>query len=409
MKDNQAKYPQLRFKGFTDPWEKRTLGQTTTKAKSYSLSRDVERDHETGYRYIHYGDIHTGVADIVTEHTKLPNIEPANYDELRVNDLVVADASEDYQGIAEPAVVVGLPTQHLVAGLHTITLRPSSASSLYLYYLLHTDSFKHFGYQMGTGLKVFGISWSNLSKFTFMIPSRPEQEMIVKLIESVDNLIAVNQRKLAKLKELKQVYLQKMFPKNGSKFPQLRFSGFADAWEQRKLGDIAEFNPKAALPERFEYVDLESVVGTDLIFHRTENKGDAPSRAQRLAQPGDVFYQTVRPYQKNNYLYDLPYDNYVFSTGYAQMRPNINGYFLLSRLQEEGFVNTVLGRSTGTSYPAINANDLAEIEIRIPKSREEQDLIGKLFFNLDHLITLHQRKLKHLQLQKKGLLQQMFC
>ncbi|MCT4441714.1 restriction endonuclease subunit S, partial [Lactiplantibacillus plantarum] len=239
MKDNQAKYPQLRFKGFTDHWEKRTLGQTTTKAKSYSLSRDVERDHETGYRYIHYGDIHTGVADIVTEHTKLPNIEPANYDELRVNDLVVADASEDYQGIAEPAVVVGLPT-HLVAGLHTITLRPSSASSLYLYYLLHTDSFKHFGYQMGTGLKVFGISWSNLSKFTFMIPSRPEQEMIVKLIESVDNLIAVNQRKLAKLKELKQGYLQKMFPQNGSKFPQLRFSGFADAWEQRKLGEEAQ-------------------------------------------------------------------------------------------------------------------------------------------------------------------------
>lgn len=199
MKDNQAKYPQLRFKGFTDHWEKRTLGQTTTKAKSYSLSRDVERDHETGYRYIHYGDIHTGVA--------------------------------------EPAVVVGLPT-HLVAGLHTITLRPSSASSLYLYYLLHTDSFKHFGYQMGTGLKVFGISWSNLSKFTFMIPSRPEQEMIVKLIESVDNLIAVNQRKLAKLKELKQGYLQKMFPQNGSKFPQLRFAGFADAWEERKFGEL---------------------------------------------------------------------------------------------------------------------------------------------------------------------------
>ncbi|WP_367376317.1 restriction endonuclease subunit S [Lentilactobacillus kefiri] len=408
MKDNQAKYPQLRFKGFTDPWEKRTLGQTTTKAKSYSLSRDVERDHETGYRYIHYGDIHTGVADIVTEHTKLPNIEPANYDELRVNDLVVADASEDYQGIAEPAVVVGLPT-HLVAGLHTITLRPSSASSLYLYYLLHTDSFKHFGYQMGTGLKVFGISWSNLSKFTFMIPSRPEQEMIVKLIESVDNLIAVNQRKLAKLKELKQGYLQKMFPQNGSKFPQLRFAGFADAWEQRKLGDLADFNPKSVLPETFEYVDLESVVGTDIISHRLEHKDSAPSRAQRLAQKGDVFYQTVRPYQKNNCIFDKLDNDWVFSTGYAQLRPKKDSYFLLVLLQNNSFMRKVLGRCTGTSYPAINSKDLAQIKVSISDSIDEQKKIGNLFRNIDNTITLHQRKLEKLQELKKGYLQKMFC
>ncbi|MDM7493863.1 restriction endonuclease subunit S [Lentilactobacillus kefiri] len=408
MSANQTKYPQLRFKGFTDPWEKRTLGQTTTKAKSYSLSRDVERDHETGYRYIHYGDIHTGVADIVTEHTKLPNIEPANYDELRVNDLVVADASEDYQGIAEPAVVVGLPT-HLVAGLHTITLRPSSASSLYLYYLLHTDSFKHFGYQMGTGLKVFGISWSNLSKFTFMIPSRPEQEMIVKLIESVDNLIAVNQRKLAKLKELKQGYLQKMFPQNGSKFPQLRFAGFADAWEQRKLGDLADFNPKSVLPETFEYVDLESVVGTDIISHRLEHKDSAPSRAQRLAQKGDVFYQTVRPYQKNNCIFDKLDNDWVFSTGYAQLRPKKDSYFLLVLLQNNSFMRKVLGRCTGTSYPAINSKDLAQIKVSISDSIDEQKKIGNLFRNIDNTITLHQRKLEKLQELKKGYLQKMFC
>ena len=72
---------------------------------------------------------------------------------------------------------------------------------------------------------------------------------------------------------------------------------------------IAQFNPKTVLPDEFEYVDLESVVGTEMISHRTESKDQAPSRAQRLAQKGDVFYQTVRPYQMNNYLYDLPYDN----------------------------------------------------------------------------------------------------
>ncbi|WP_054712971.1 hypothetical protein [Secundilactobacillus paracollinoides] len=99
------------------------------------------------------------------------------------------------------------------------------------------------------------------------------------------------------------------------KVPELRFKGFTDEWEERKLKDIAQFNPKTVLPDEFEYVDLESVVGTEMISHRTESKDQAPSRAQRLAQKGDVFYQTVRPYQMNNYLYDLPYDNYVFSTG----------------------------------------------------------------------------------------------
>lgn len=158
------------------------------------------------------------------------------------------------------------------------------------------------------------------------------------------------------------------------------------------MGEVAEFNPKSTLPDEFEYVDLESVVGTDLITHRTESKESAPSRAQRLARRGDIFYQTVRPYQKNNYLYDLPYDNYVFSTGYAQMRPSIDSYFLLSRVQEEFFVKTVLDRSTGTSYPAINSNDLAEIEIKVPIDRVEQDKIGTFFKQLDNLITLHQRE-----------------
>ncbi|EPM8158199.1 restriction endonuclease subunit S [Enterococcus faecalis] len=162
------------------------------------------------------------------------------------------------------------------------------------------------------------------------------------------------------------------------------------------------------MPEKFEYVDLESVVGTELVGHRLENRDSAPSRAQRLAKKNDVFYQTVRPYQKNNYLFDLPYDNYVFSTGYAQMRPSGNGYFLLTLVQEEKFVNRVLERSTGTSYPAINSNDLAKLSVRVPADIEEEQNIGKFFSNLDNLVTLHQRKLDQLKNLKNAFLQLMF-
>ena len=83
--------------------------------------------------------------------------------------------------------------------------------------------------------------------------------------------------------------------KTKKKAPIIRIKGFDGDWEQRKLGELAVFNPKEELPDEFEYVDLESVVGTEMLFHRTENKATAPSRAQRLAHTGDLFYQTVRP------------------------------------------------------------------------------------------------------------------
>lgn len=190
--------------------------------------------------------------------------------------------------------------------------------------------------------------------------------------------------------------------------PKIRFKGFTDDWEQRKLGEIAEFNPKSDLPDEFEYVDLESVVGTEMVFHRTENKASAPSRAQRVAKTGDVFFQTVRPYQRNNYLFSMPYENYVFSTGYAQMRPKINAAFLMCFLQTESFVQNVLDNCTGTSYPAINSSDLSNLKISLPILKSEQSKIGKLISNLDHLITLHQRKCEQTKELKKFMLQKMF-
>ncbi|MFD2729180.1 restriction endonuclease subunit S [Enterococcus camelliae] len=126
-----------------------------------------------------------------------------------------------------------------------------------------------------------------------------------------------------------------------------------------------------------------------MIGHRTENRDSAPSRAQRLAKKNDVFYQTVRPYQKNNYLFDLSNANYVFSTGYAQMRPIGNGHFLLALVQEDKFVNKVLERSTGTSYPAINSNELAQLLVKVPIDIREQQKIGSFFKQLDETIVLH--------------------
>lgn len=171
---------------------------------------------------------------------------------------------------------------------------------------------------------------------------------------------------------------------------------------------MAEFNPKSELPDEFQYVDLESVVGTELISHRLELKKSAPSRAQRLASYGDIFYQTVRPYQKNNYLFLQSDINFVFSTGYAQMRPFIDAEFLFSFLQTEKFVNIVLDNCTGTSYPAINTKDLSNIFIKLPSLLDEQKEIGRYLSKMDRFIIHHNQKLDNLVKLKKSLLQKMF-
>ena len=190
--------------------------------------------------------------------------------------------------------------------------------------------------------------------------------------------------------------------------PNFRFKKYTSNLVKTKLSKIATFNPKSSLPENFKYIDLESVLGTELVSYREETRESAPSRAQRVAQKGDVFYQLVRPYQKNNYLFDLNESNYVFSTGYAQLRPKVDSAFLLARLQEEGFVNKVIERCTGTSYPAINSKDLSRISITIPEDFDEQSAIGSLFRTLDALLASYKNNLANYQSLKSTMLSNMF-
>lgn len=194
--------------------------------------------------------------------------------------------------------------------------------------------------------------------------------------------------------------------------PELRFkdqlgNDYPD-WEECEINQLAQFNPKSSLPKEFEYVDLESVVGTSMISHRRENIKTAPSRAQRLAKQGDLFYQTVRPYQKNNYLFMLDYEDYVFSTGYAQLRPNCNGYYLLALVQQDKFVRKVLDNCTGTSYPAINSTKLSKIRVNTSFSKIEQDKIGSLLFDIDQKIQAQATLIEKLKNTKESMLVKMF-
>ena len=190
--------------------------------------------------------------------------------------------------------------------------------------------------------------------------------------------------------------------------PKIRFSSSNILYEEKTLSEISTINPKTNVPLEFEYVDLESVSGTEMTNHRTEHKATAPSRAQRLAKKGDIFYQTVRPYQKNNYYFDMDDDNYVFSTGYAQIRPSIYGKYLFTLLQNDSFLKQVLDNCAGTSFPAINPSVLSRLSLRICKDKQEQQAIASYFTSLDSQISASTSRLASLKQMKAASLQAMF-
>lgn len=205
--------PEIRLNGFDGEWEKTTLEKSTDRVKSYSLSRDVETNQNTGLKYIHYGDIHLGKVSMIDDGNLIPYIKTDTKlsDFLQQGDLIFADASEDYKGIAEVAVVVAL-SEKIVAGLHTIAVRPQSIfDSIFLYYMFKTQTFRKYGYKVGTGMKVFGISPSNLMKYEFYYPDKREQQAIGAYFSNLDNLINSHQEKISQLETLKKKLLQDMF------------------------------------------------------------------------------------------------------------------------------------------------------------------------------------------------------
>ncbi len=237
------------------------------------------------------------------------------------------------------------------------------------------------------------------------IPSKGEQTKIASFLSAVDEKISQLTQKHKLLSQYKQGMMQKLFSQ------QIRFkaddgSEFGE-WDQSELKEVAQINPKVKkLPEKFIYIDLESVEKGQLLLEKNITLSEAPSRAQRVLLKGDVLFQMVRPYQQNNYYFELD-GQYVASTGYAQIRTELNSKFIYYALHEKSFLDEVMNRCTGTSYPAINSSDLSTIEIGIP-CLEEQTKIANFLSAIDQKIEGMAQQIEQAKQWKKGLLQQMF-
>ena len=371
----------------TYPWEQRKLidiaktfiGLVTTMTENY---------RDSGTLLIRNSDIKEGqfVFSEKPIHLDEEFAEKNKTRRLQIGDVVTVHTGD----IGTSAVIQEKEAGSI--GFATINTRTDKRilNPYFLSTYFNTEKHKCYANSVSTGDGRSNYNIKDFNKLVISIPSLDEQEKISVLINNINTIITLHQRKLEHLKLKKKSLLQKLFPKEGEVNPELRFPGFTDPWEQRKLGEIASINPRTELPNSFKYVDLESVIGTNLIGYKKIEKENAPSRAQRLASFGDIFYQTVRPYQRNNYLFEKDDDDVVFSTGYAQLRSELDSYFLFTLIQTDSFVRKVLDNCTGTSYPAINSSELGKILISVPQDKLESHQIGTIFRVLDNVITLHQ-------------------
>jgi type I restriction enzyme S subunit len=405
-----SKVPQIRFTGFEGDWEDLQFRDIVSSLSGGAAIKP--EDYQTsGFRTVPKGAVNsTGIADLDgCKFISKEFFERNTTSQASTGDLVTSlrDLVPSAPNLGRIVKIKGGSEDFLMPqGVYKITLHANIDENFVISYSNSGEFRKVISSEKNGSTQVHLRNGEFLS-ITIFTPTHLEQTQIGTYFRELDQLIEGHQRKYDKLLTLKKAMLQKMFPQAGAATPEIRFGEFSGEWEVKQLRDVGEFNPKEALPEIFEYVDLESVVGTEMVSHRTETKKTAPSRAQRLARQGDLFFQTVRPYQKNNYLFNLPFADYIFSTGYAQIRPFGDGSFLLGLMQRAQFVKVVLDNCTGTSYPAINSNVLAGIRVSVPKP-EEQQKIGSYFRTIDELISKHAIQLQKLKQIKSACLEKMF-
>lgn len=249
------------------------------------------------------------------------------------------------------------------------------------------------------------INKSSFSRIRTHVPDLQEQRAIGAFLLSVDTKIQQLTKKKALLEQYKKGVMQKIF-KQEIRFKDEKGRDYPK-WEDRRLSEISEVNPRSeSLPSKFIYIDLESVDKGELKLEREIELKDAPSRAQRSLRNGDILFQTVRPYQMNNLLFDRG-NGYVASTGYAQIRTKEHSKFLYYAMHTYAFVIRVLARCTGTSFPAISSNDLAQIRIGVPSLAEQAKIAGFLGA-IDDKVQFVNSQIEATLKFKKGLLQQMF-
>jgi len=401
----KKKIPKLRFPEFKGDWESKYLDQVGDFKNGFNADKQA---FGTGVEFVNLMDIFgkSEIQKIYLDRVEIPEKQLQQY-KIQKGDVLFVRSSVKREGVGQSCLVNDDFEDTVYSGF-IIRFREKSNTLYHLYkkYCFTESSFRKEILSFATSSANTNINQDSLSQISLFYPSIAEQEKIASFLGAIDTRLTQLRRKHELLQTYKRGVMQKIFSQ------EVRFKGSIDTafpdWKEKELKSIATVNPPSNyFPDQFLYIDLERVNNGLLSEPELINKEDAPSRAQRVLQKGDIFYQTVRPYQRNNLFFNLDGD-YIASTGYAQLRAKENQQFLYQLIYSDSFVDKVISRCTGTSYPAINSSDLANVSIFFPTSIKEQEKIADFLTAIDQKIEAVARQIDRTEQFKKGLLQKMF-
>ena len=411
MQDNEKK-PALRFKGFTDPWEQRKLGEIAVFSKGVGYSKNDLC--EEGTPIILYGRLYTKYETCIFDVDTFVK-EKAGGVYSKGGEVIVPASGETAEDISIASVVVkpGI----LLGGDLNIVSPTAEYDSAFLALTISSGATHKYLSSLAQGKSVVHLHNADIQSVSAKFPTKREQEKIHLLFGKIDTLITLHQRKHEKLVNIKKSMLDKMFPQNGVSVPEIRFKGFTDPWEQRKLEEYLEVSGQKNFEGIYTKEDVLSVSGDFGIVNQIEFQGRSFAGASvanyGVVETGDIVY-TKSPLKSNPYgiIKANKGKNGIVSTLYAVYKPkqSANPEFVQIYFEQDARMNNYmhpLVNKGAKNDMKVSAENALKGQIVFPDIKEQRT-ISEFFHNLDTLITLHQRKYEKLVNIKKSMLDKMF-
>ena len=397
--------PNVRFKGFTDDWKQRKLGECFTERVESMPDGEL---------------ISVTINDGIKKFSELGRHDNSNDDKSKYKKVCVGDIAYNSMRMWQGASGYS-PYEGIVSPAYTVLSPNSGVNSKCLAYqfklpgMIHTFQIN----SQGITSDNWNLKYPALSEIEiFVSTDEEEQAKIAEYFENFDRLITFHQQKITRLIKLKKAMLEKMFPKKGSVIPEIRFNGFANAWEQRKLNEVLSFLKDGTHGTHADdengplLLSAKNIKNGKIICDETDRRISEEEyekiHTNFSLEVGDVLLTIVGSIGETAILKNC--SNITFQRSVAFLRPNgtITSDFLYSEIQTQKFQNELDSRKSTSAQPGIYLGDLSEVPIVFTTNLDEQTKIGDYFNNLDHLITLHQRKIDMLKKLKSACLSEMF-
>ena len=399
MKD--TKKPKIRFKEFNDSWEQRKLGDVAPLRGGYAFKSseykkdgtpivrisNILPDGSIGADFACYGDMENDEKFSLRNGDALLAMSGATTGKVSI--LKCKNTDKYYQNQR-----VGYFERNIQYNYDFVST------------IVRSDLFKEQLMSVLVAGAQPNVSSKEIDSFEFVFPlSIEEQKKIGQYFANLDNLITLHQRECEKLLCFKKSMLEKMFPKNGEKYPEIRFSGFTDSWEQRKFSETAQRESAARKSSTdFPSVEYEDVVSEFGILNKDVRLKET-QKTGIIFDGSQVLYGKLRPYLHN---WLSPDFSGVAVGDWWVLKPvNVDKIFLFRLIQTKKF-DDIANQSSGSKMPRADWNLLSNTEFMVPAEIEEERKIGQYFSELDNLITLHQREVDKLAKLKKSMLEKMF-